>query len=192
MNILMIFLLFWFVMPAESVVAQDGYMTIEEIEEEGNGYIAKEGTPGQYYPENFTENDYTPLSNLSNSVYSLTLPTMTEIRNELSVGEDENYINLLMNGNDNSVEATQQGKGNIMELEIYADDSRGNVYQQMGNSNFIADKISGNGVNHEIYQFGDHLGVQTYGENGGMQATPMIINQRGQGMQLHITQNPLH
>ena len=188
----MIFLLFGFVMPLEMYGQEEtngnnGYMTIEEIQENEN-YIAAEGDPD--YPEGFNTNAYNPLPY---AVYTLSLPkTMSQIRNELSVGEDENYIKLLMNGSNNGVEATQQGKGNIMELEINASNAQGNIYQQSGNYNYIADKISQNGVHHEIYQFGDGLGVQTYGENGGMQTTPMIINQRGEGMQLHITQNPLH
>jgi hypothetical protein len=188
--VLMIFLFSWFVMPLKvsGQKEQGGYMTIEEIEAESGGenswkgpYLINEGEEASQPPD-YGEKNYNAFPFYASA---LTV-NLQDQRNELT-GMGGNYINLEMNGKYNNVETMQQGKKNIMKLDIDANYSKGNKYQQIGNKNYIADRVSGNGIHHEIYQEGDNLAVQ----NQGMQTIPMIINQRGQGMHIRITGSPL-
>ena len=185
-RILVIFLLLGFVMPVGSLLAQSGYMSIEEIEKgsdestsNGAPYLVEKGNP-----VSVPDNDYQSPPNglINNPPFDVNLAQ----KRNVFTSESGNYINLTMNGIDNSIETMQHGKKNIMELEIDADHSTGNVYHQIGNNNYIADKISEDGVHHEYYQEGNNLAVQ----NRGMQTIPMVTNQRGYGMQLRITSSP--
>jgi len=187
----MIFLLLWFVVPITSMYGQSGYMTIDEIEGESVAgwqapYLATEGDPD--YPEGFDQNTFTTLP-ASRFELSLT-ESMTERRNKFSLSENQNFTRLLMNGNNNNVESTQQGVGHIMDLALYGDSNVGK-YHQEGKNNYIFDRIgnqteAATNVRHEISQYGEGLGI----ENRGIQTTPMIIKQRGNGMKLKITGPP--
>ena len=99
-----------------------------------------------------------------------------------------NYINLKMTGKGNQAYATQkEGTGNFLDLEIHGKENVGQ-YLQEGNNNILVDKIAGNNIRREVYQDGNDLGLF----NQGMQSTPMIINQRGSGMKIKITETPIH
>ncbi|MFP3861206.1 MAG: hypothetical protein ACLFUW_10320, partial [Bacteroidales bacterium] len=107
-------------------------------------------------------------------------------RSEFEIAENENHIQLYINGNNNNSTAAQNGKGNIMDLGIDGDGNSGD-YLQEGNENYIFDRIKDNNLNHQIEQFGNGLGIY----NEGRQELPLIINQKGQGMKMKITGPPL-
>ena len=106
--------------------------------------------------------------------------------NELELQENENYLSLHINGDYNSVTATQEnGTGNIMDLGIAGSHNTGDYYQH-GELNYIYDRIEGDNKYHQIHQDGDNLGIY----NQGMQNLPLIITQTGQNMKLKITGDP--
>ncbi|MFP4449257.1 MAG: hypothetical protein ACLFPH_11030, partial [Bacteroidales bacterium] len=106
-------------------------------------------------------------------------------RSEFGIAENENHIQLYINGNNNNSTAEQNGKGNIMDLGIDGNNNSGD-YLQQGHENYIFDRIKGNDLSHQIEQFGNGLGIY----NEGMQELPLIINQKGQGMKMKITGQP--
>gem|GEM_PF-1359079 len=183
---LMIFLLLWFVVPITTMYGQSGYMTIDEIEGESvtgwqAPYLATEGDPD--YPEGFDQNTFTTLPA---SRFELGLSeSMAKKRNKFSVTEEQNFIKLMMNGSNNKIAATQDGKNNIMNLGVVGN-SNSATYKQFGSNNYIKDRIVGDNKHREVVQEGDKLGIY----NQGMQTIPMIIKQRGQGMKIRITGSP--
>ncbi|MBS3807685.1 MAG: hypothetical protein KGY60_09295 [Bacteroidales bacterium] len=171
-NTLMIFSLLCFVFSVDDVFAQDNNRQAEAFEQQ----VLNNLNYGNQY-------------NLSNESNSLTLPEkargadqLSERNKRVSSRPNQNYIQLQINGDQNHFSAEQiQGRNNYMDLEIDGNANQGK-YLQQGNSNFIHDRISGEGVTHEIQQLGNGLGIY----NQGMSTLPMKIHQQGKGMQLLI------
>jgi len=171
-NTLMIFSLLCFVFSVDNVIAQDSNRQTEAFEQQ----VLNNLIYGNQY-------------DLSNESNSLTLPEkarradqLSERNKQVSSRPNQNYIQLQMNGNQNQLEAEQiQGRNNYMDLGIDGNANQGK-YLQQGNNNFIHDRISGEGVTHEIQQFGNGLGIY----NQGMPSLPMKIRQQGKGTQLLI------
>lgn len=186
-RLLMVFLLLWFGVHAGGVFAQNGYMSIEEIEAETGEKVYR---PHWIKKMNgFTDAfNFTPLKTLPD----LQRMSLTDPGNELAaVRVKENYLYLLMDGKHNNMQATQNGRDNIMDIGVYGNSNEG-IYHQQGNLNYIFDRIGspGNpvsGQQHEIYQQGKELGVM----KRGIQTIPMIINQRGRGMKIQIQGSPV-
>ena len=202
-QILMIFLLLWFIMPGKNLQAQ--HMPLSG---NSNNPFSDENNVTTTIPEQPDQNIYNSSRNEFNIVdgqklaedfgYFQWIATntqgyMQEKRGEYSVAENENFIRLYMEGIYNTVNATQkQGEGNFMYVDIYGNSNEGN-YLQVGSDNFIYDQIGTqqnpqNGVYREINQYGKGLGI----ENTGNPTTHMIINQWGQDMKLQITESPIH
>lgn len=202
-QILMIFLLLWFVMPGKSLQAQ--HMPLSGS---SNNPFSNGNNVTTTIPEQPDQNSYV----LSNNEYNIvdgeelagnfgyfkwiatnTQDYMEEKRGEYSVAENENFIRLYVDGSYNTANATQkQGEGNFMNVEIYGNSNEGK-YLQVGSNNYIYDQIGTQenpkyGVSREINQYGSGLGI----ENTGNPTTDMIINQWGQDMKLQITESPIH
>jgi hypothetical protein len=190
-------------MPIGEVHAQwmsvENTADLEEFKKKIEEQKEEEGTQVVYFDdqyEAFIDNYYEPsvpgkfgLIDQSTQMY------MQQKRNELLVQDNENYIQLLINGNYNSATVMQgQGKGNIMNLGFYGNSNTG-VYFQQGKNNYIFDRIGRGGspvydVYHEIRQIGSGHAV----ENNGMQTIPLIINQKNRGtlpgMKIKINGSP--
>ena len=187
--ILMIFLIFWFALPV-ALYGQD-YMPVTKVHSfDQNETSGDEQDRLDKNTSNFT------LSGFSKKVVSntsFTPPVSNRFKKNLMTGKgvnavlkDENLINLYMNGNNNNVNATQEGgKNNIMNLGVVGN-SNSATYKQFGSNNYIKDRIVGDNKHREVVQEGDKLGIY----NQGMQTIPMIIKQRGQGMKIRITGSP--
>jgi len=193
----MIFLLLLFVMPFNHAMAQDD--------------AGKDKEQTQLLEErlmmSLNESQQDPFENRDNN--SIRVPNRFKRTASQQLGEGQNmafdeqgnYIRLDIDGNENTVEAIQNGSQNRIDVGIYANQVEA-FYMQQGNRNVIQDEIHTNGkaanitqgtaaqMNgmREIYQFGNDLGIL----NQGMQATPMIINQRGSGMKIQITEAPIY
>jgi hypothetical protein len=199
-QILMVFLIAWLALPSDDLQAQwmhtkstgdlEAFKEQLSQQNEGDGtYVAF--NLDQYVP-GFKPFERTLFPGSYVLMNMNTEKSMEEKRNGLSVQENENYIQLLINGEQNTATAIQnQGKGNFMDLEIYGKDNHG-VYFQLGNDNYIFDRIgtptiSQYEVYNEIIQFGTGNAV----EKESLQTMPLIIRQRGEGMKLKIGDNPL-
>jgi len=196
-QILMIFLLLLFVMPFSQTMAQDN-----TSEAKNQSQLLEERLM-----MNLNENQQNPFENRDNN--SIRVPNRFKRTASQQLGEGQNmafdeqgnYVHLDIDGNDNAVEAIQNGSQNRIDVGIYANQVEA-FYMQQGNRNVIQDEIRANGkaVNitqgasaqmngmREIYQYGNNLGIL----NQGMQTTPMIINQRGTGMKIKITESPMY
>ncbi|MFO8234591.1 MAG: hypothetical protein R6U04_04190 [Bacteroidales bacterium] len=107
-------------------------------------------------------------------------------RNKFGLNDNENYIQLYINGNNNISTAEQSnGKGNIIDLGIDGNGNSG-YYRQQGHENYIYDRIDGYNLSHTIEQYGNGLGIY----NEGMQNLPLTINQKGEGVKMKITNSP--
>ena len=67
--------------------------------------------------------------------------------------------------------------GNILGLQTQA------TFAQQGNGNYLNSHLKGNGLKHEIHQYGE----ANYLEQMGFQSVPLIIHQRGVGMNVRIS-----
>lgn len=177
-HLLMVFLLLFLAVPVKDTFAQD-VKSKKEVQQYEEQLLM------QLNANNF---DFTNENN-----NAVNLPGNTEWnadfinqkRSKFGISENENHIQLYINGNNNNSTAAQNGKGNIMDLGIDGDGNSG-YYLQQGHENYISDRIDGYNLSHQIEQFGNGLGIY----NEGMQNLPLIINQKGQGMKLKITGPP--
>jgi len=197
-RLLMIFLLLWFAVPVDGVYAQ--WMSVKNtpsldkfLETLDNGVSGEAGTQIVLYDETADafNQDFGPGDEMPLYLSSLTEADIAAKKEMLSVQENQNYIRLIMHGDNNTATATQEGgKGNVMDLGIYGNNNEG-LYLQQGKDNYIFDRIGTqgspvNGVHHEIKQFGEGHAI----ENRGMQTIPLIINQQGEGMRMQIKGRP--
>lgn len=166
----MVFLVMLLVLPLNKVYSQkQAQLENELLQQFNNTYdFNNEGDNSVTLPDNyFTEGQ----------------ALIDGKRAEYESQEHQNYLQIYMDGNDNNVTATQEnGVGNIMDIGVDGNDNTG-MYRQQGSRNYIYDRFDGNGIEHEINQYGNDLGIY----NEGMQALPMKITQQGQGMKLKIT-----
>ena len=207
-QILMIFLLLWFVIPQGT---QAQYMPVSNTYSFNSGTNGQVDltTPGQpehnnHNPENYQYDivDGKALADNFQNFEWINIPGgktpqqftrsyMSGKRNQFGIQNHENYVQLYMKGESNQATATQQnGQGNLMNVQIYGSSNQGD-YLQHGSNNYIDDQIGseGNpvsGVHHEINQYGNGLGIN----NQGIQTIPLIINQWGSHMKLKISGSP--
>jgi hypothetical protein len=170
--ILMIFSLLWFAVALNTAYGQEDESHTQKMEQqvlnslnEGNTYQFDHNSNSVELPEKFRRAD-----------------AQDEEYKKLSSEQNQNYIQLQMNGSNNKVDATQrQGNGNYMSLEVDGNANKGD-YLQQGSNNIIYDRIDGNNISRVIEQKGNGLGIY----NQGMQTIPMKIRQTGQGTKLLI------
>jgi len=171
-NSLMIFSLLCLVFFPDYVVAQGNDRQAEALEQQ----VLNNLNYGNQYDMSDESNSFT-LSEKARRADQL-----SETNNKVSSRLNQNYIQMQMEGDRNQVSAEQiQGKNNYMDLGVDGSSNQAS-YLQQGNNNFIYDRISGQGVTHEIQQFGDELSIY----NQGLPTLPMKIQQRGKGMRLLI------
>jgi len=174
---LMIFLLFWFVVPTKQLYAQQENSKKQQSQEVIEQQILNHLRAGNAYGQNGN---------------TIELPgffdeTSEYRRKELLDGKKGNYVSLAMDGEGNNVTAEQKGTGNAMEVLIDGNDNSLN-YLQQGHNLYLKDEVLGNNYDYSIKQTGSELGLYLKGQ----QTIPnMIINQRGHGMKLRITGIPL-
>ncbi len=189
-NILMIFLLLGLMTSTEKLFGQE--------EERSNLHTIEQVSPNTGNNEDiliqngylYGDDLYPPDQGLPVHIMTTPILNTPSLRNELT-GVGGNYIELDILGHNNSIEAIQQGHHNFMDLGIHASDSRENQFVQTGDHNYIFDRVTSQGIHHEIYQEGNHFVVQ----NRGWQKVPMIIHQHtpvegGSGMKIIITGRP--
>ena len=169
---LMIFLLMLLVLPLNKVYSQKQAQLENELLQQFNTYEFNNGGDNSVtLPDNYFVEDRELIDSK---------------RAEYESQEHQNYLQIYMDGDNNNVTAAQEnGVGNIMDIGIDGSNNTG-AYSQQGNKNYIYDRFDGYGIEHEINQFGNDLGIY----NEGMQALPMKITQQGQGMKLKITGPP--
>ena len=170
---LMIFLLFWFVVPAHTLIAQPKITEQQVIEQQ----ILDDLRAGNAFGQNG--------NNIELPAYLNETDDLENRRKNLLNGTDGNYVNLYMKGNENQVTANQVGKGNAMEILVNGNENKLN-YQQTGDNNYLLDAVLGNNRHHKITQEGSERGLYLQGQ----QTIPMIINQRGYGAKFRITGSP--
>lgn len=204
-QILMVFLLLWFVMPIASVQAQqeESYMmpvtTVFPFENGGNQGLASIPDPPAVNQVDVANHQFDIVDGEALAgdygyfhwTATSTATYMAEKRTMYGLQEDENYIRLFTDGENNQFFANQEnGHGNIMDVNIYGNANDAH-YLQYGSDNFIYDQIGEmgspvNGVYREINQYGSGLGIH----NQGIPDLDMIINQWGNDMKLLITHSP--
>ena len=178
-KLLMVFLLLWVVLPFELDAQENNSKSQVQHYEEQLLMILGENLSFQLNGEGRNS------LNLPDHVKSRAMSPNSESQ-QWAGGENQNEIYLFMAGSENEATATQQnGTGNLMNLGITGSQNVAE-YQQQGSNNYLFDRVSGNGIHREISQFGNELGIY----NQGMQSVPMIINQRGRGMNITITGPP--
>jgi len=175
---LMIFLLFWFVIPLKQLYAQQENNNKRQSQEAIEQQILDHLRAGNAYGQNGNTIELTGYLDASSELNSR--------REELLEGKNGNYVSLVMEGNQNNVTAQQEnGTGNAMEINIYGNNNNLD-YLQQGSNNYLYDGVIGNNKDHSITQTGEELGLYIQGQ----QTIPMIINQRGYGAKLRITGSP--
>jgi hypothetical protein len=178
-KILMVFLLLSFALPVNQLMGQENDGSSISATEDLENELLMSLEAGQTFDSNSDQN-------------IIIIPDSKYNTDTYSANRSRNEINLLMEGDNNSAEATQEplpgeyyGTGNLMNIEI---DGNSNTarYHQQGNNNYIEDYVIGDDIYREINQTGNQLGII----NQGRQSTPMIINQWGQGTKIIINGPP--
>ena len=182
-KILMVFLLLSFALPVNQLMGQP---------ETSGGSETNALTSADYEHELLMNLEMGSAYDFQNDDNTTIIPESQYESEDYSANRTQNEINLLMEGDNNSAEATQEplpgeyyGTGNLMNIEI--DGNRNTArYHQQGSNNYIEDYVIGNDIYREINQTGNQLGII----NQGRQSTPMIINQWGQGTKIIINGPP--
>lgn len=202
-RILMVFLLLLFVLP-NGIKAQDNKISNNSQNDSKSAKIERSLLMNEVPEYSFDNSNGNEVTNLPDH-FIMNQEASSFIQNEkqkLATDGNGNYIELDMYGQNNQVDATQIGSGNVMDLGVRGQNIDA-TYQQLGDDNYIYDRVvaegegsiaafngmnSGQGLQREIYQEGENLGIY----NQGQQTTPMIIKQRGQGMKIKIEGSPLY
>ena len=179
----MVFLLLSFALPVNQLMGQP----VTTGESETNAL-----TSADYEHELLMNLEMGSAYDFQNDDNTTIIPESQYESEDYSANRTQNEINLLMEGDNNSAEATQEplpgayyGTGNLMNIEIYGNRNTARYHQQ-GSNNYIEDYVIGDDIYREINQTGNQLGII----NQGRQSTPMIINQWGQGTKIIINGPP--
>jgi len=123
----------------------------------------------------------TKLRNQNGGNTATVIQTGNDNRANVSQQGTNHQADITMEGSHLNYDLSQTGDGNVVDETITGAKSAKEV-RQFGQGNVLSSQLRGNGLKHEIHQQGKaNTLVQT-----GFQSVPLIIRQRGVGMQVRI------